>query len=243
MDKYSTNFTRSGGYIFSRNPIVAIAKAVERFTGSTPKINIALADNHNVQSGDVDEVLADSYVINRLIERINITSMETHKIVDKKAVSNDRYVNVTLSVDRFDSIDVDIRGDRDASVSLRGEIETIIDGQRQWYWWLTARMRSPFDALLFGATSFAFFVLGAAITTAMGKEAKDGVWFAVLFAAAAMWLLFLLKKQLFPKLLFDIGKSGDRVQAAKAWRNVVLVVVALGFVVSVFASWFYDRAK
>jgi hypothetical protein len=245
MDRYSTNFTRSGGYIFSRDAIVLIAKEMARFTESEAKINIALADNHNVQSSDVDEVLSDSYVLNRLIERIDITSMSESKIVDNKHVRNTRQASVTLSTNRYESIDVDIRGDRDASVSLRGEIETIIDGQKKWYWWLAGRIPSPFDAILFGAACMAFLVLSIMVVAPLfGKDAtKDLLWLAGLLAVLAMWLSFSLRRKVFPKILFDIGKSGDLVQASGTWRNVILIVVALGFFVSVLASWFYDRIK
>ena len=65
----------------------------------------------------------------------------------------------------------------------------------------------------------------------------------ILEVPIALCLYFFLKPKMFPKAMFNIGKSASVAESAKTWRNIVGSVILLGIVVAAIGGWIVERFK
>jgi hypothetical protein len=107
-----------------------------------------------------------------------------------------------------------------------------LEGAEAWY----ARTFWPRSLILFQLSIFVPLILSVAlgvfVTWLLGGEIRrDSVsgW-AVVPAAAFVAAYFGLKNHLFPKLTFDIGRSANRIQSARYWRNFLLTSILVEIV-------------
>lgn len=204
--------------------------------------SVSLADDHNIQSSDIEVILSDSYILARLIERIKFSSNGS-RVVERKFVASSRDVDVTLSERYFSTIDVSIKGDRDGCTALRAELETIFQGAEESYSW-TRRIDGLPMALLSTAATVLFF-LGYAwllVLIAGVETTKQVGWLLFVPAVFSVFAVGRLRAKMYPGIVFDVGKSGNIISSAKHWRTVGHSL-ALGVIASVIAAYVYDRIK
>jgi hypothetical protein len=225
MPDYSTSFTKYRAY---NEALAAIVNAAKKFIEASPTITVYLEDDHNIEENNLDALIADSYVRGKRIKRIAIDGRKT--LFDPLV---NRSISVNFEVDLLQIVAVSIAGERDRSLTVRREIEIILESAEFWYapiFW------SRSSLLLFQLPIFIpVFVASAAgvfVTWLFGGEVRANfisAW-ALLASAAFTAAYFGLKDQLFPKLTFDIGCSANRIQSARYWRNFVLTSILVGIV-------------
>jgi hypothetical protein len=143
-----------------------------------------------------------------------------------------RSLSVNFEIDLLQVVAVRIAGERDRSLAARREIETTLEGAEAWY----APMFWPRSLLLFQLSIFVPLIvsiaLGVLVAWILGGEIRKdfiSVW-AVVAGVAFVAAYFGLKGHLFPKLTFDIGRSANRIQSARYWRNFALTSILVGIV-------------
>jgi hypothetical protein len=225
MTDYSTSFSRYRAYNVTPDTLAAIVGAASKFVESSPTIKIYLEGDHNIEDVNLDALVADSFVRAKRIKRIAI---DGRKRLFDPIVS--RSISVNFEPELLQIVAVRIEGERDRSLVARREIETALEGAEFWY----APMFLPRTMLLF-QLSFLIPVLlalaaGLFVTWLFGGEinAKFISGWSLVASAAFVAAYFGFKDYLFPTLTFDIGRSADRIQSARYWRNLVLTSIVIG---------------
>jgi hypothetical protein len=240
MAEYSTDINRRGPFIFDRVAITTFYDLIRKFLlNDRPTVSIGFVGEHSIQSDDIDSLLEDAYVSSRQIVKIGIEG-------SNYALKPRRSGSITLSSEYGQEVRVSIKGDRDPSTLLRGEIEGILHGCTPWY----ARLYLPAGSIYDGIRMGIGFVVCWAITVAVPLAATPGQKIDVLFLLSSsgfgLWVLLawlFLNRRMFPRLLFDIGKSAEKVSAAKYWRNTVFVGIILAVLTGFITTQLTDRLR
>jgi hypothetical protein len=235
MPDYSTSFTKYRAYNVTPETLAEIVNAAKKFIEASPTITVYLEDDHNIEDNNLDALIADSYVRGKSTKRIAIDGRKTFDPLVSRSIS------VNFEVDLLQTVAVRIVGERDRSLTVRREIEIILGGAEFWYapiFWPRSSL------LLFQLSIFIPVVVASAagvfVTWLFGGEIRANfisAW-ALLASAAFTAAYFGLKDQLFPKLTFDIGRSANRVQSARYWRNFVLTSILIGIVLKLAIDHF-----
>jgi hypothetical protein len=199
---------------------------VKKFTEASSTITIHLKDDHELQDTNLDALVSDTFV--------KAQTIKSAKIEGRNRLGPDlvHSISVNLEVDLLHVVQVTIAGDRDRSLVARRELDTILYGAEYWY----APLFLPRSLVFFQLSIFLPIVLAAAIaaflTWLFGGEVsqKSITAWALLPFAALTGAYFGLKDYLFPKLTFDIGRSANRIQSARYWRNILLTSIIIGII-------------
>jgi hypothetical protein len=240
LARYSANFLKVGAFIFDAESISDLYQIVRKFTAKEPTVRIALDSDHQIQSTNLQDVLDDLYVKNKNISQVQIDCMGPE----------DRSAHIKLRQDPFgQTVDVSIQGERAASIEARTEIENIVNGRKQWYglphplvWisaWVVCLILGSTAALLL--TMRGVFDTGGRSVILIGNGSFLSVFlFIALWTSVTLGLIYLLHKS-FPPMLFNIGKSADRVRSAAVWRRVTFVGGILALAVGIAGSWIFEK--
>lgn len=225
MSGYSTSFSRYRAYNVTPVALAGLVSAANAFLETSPTITIHMEDDHDMAGVELDDLLADSLVRNKIIKRVDIDGRKTLR---EPLVS--RSISITFEADFLQVVKVGISGERDRSLTARREIETILEGAEYWY----APIFLPRTMLVFQVSIFLPIALAAVAAVFLtwlfgGVVTQTSVTFWVLLPfAILLGVYFGLKDRIFPKLTFDIGRSADRIQSARYWRNILLTSIIIG---------------
>jgi hypothetical protein len=234
MVGYTSKLVRWGGYSFDEPSIYEIAKRAEALAGSAPNLTARLAGGDELKATNVEELLADTLLRSKQIVQLEISANDYPR---------DCYVWIYLR-DRvaFDAVNVNVTVDRQSGSTARADIESIIEGQRQWYavlypglWWL------PLWA-------FIWFLLAAyLISLGLRAMSAPGIFLPALVTTvgatlAAVIAIFLMSR-MFPKVVFEIGFSKRRSESAKLWRVTVGSVLGLGILAAVIGGFIVEHIE
>jgi hypothetical protein len=125
MPDYSTSFTKYRAY---NEAFAAIVNAAKKFIEASPTITVYLEDDHNIEENNLDALIAESYVRGKRIKRIAIDGRKT--LFDPLV---NRSISVNFEVDLLQIVAVSIAGERDRSLTVRREIEIILESAEFWY--------------------------------------------------------------------------------------------------------------
>ncbi|SDH55680.1 MULTISPECIES: hypothetical protein [Bradyrhizobium] len=244
MADYSASFREGGALQFDAASINDLATAARDYLDTDPKVTIEFVGDHKISSTDLKQLLDDPYIRSLQIKLIKIDGSQ-YKVEPRRSFD----LSVDPDFSFMGAVDVTIRGDRDAAVMVRDKIEKTLRGCWLWY----ARLFRPIDPTfaafrLVFATLAIFASIFATYTVIRGfpatsedalKQGGETLLLTPLFYQVTAFL----KRRLFPKLLFSIGKSSDAVNAAAYWRNIVFVAVILAIIASIAATLITDRFK
>jgi hypothetical protein len=235
MPDYSTSFDRYRAYTIGQETLAAIVKVAGDFIEASPTIKFYLEDDHTVEDTNLAALVSDTMVGGRNIQRV---SVEGRKTLFSPLVSRSISVNFEVELHRIAS--VRIAGERDRSLAARREIETILAGAEIWY---APAILSRSSLLLFQMSIFIplFMAMAAGVYVVwlFGGEVTTTTvsgWTLIVGAAFAT-VYFSLKDLLFPKLTFNFGRSANRIQYARYWRNFFLTSIVVG----ILAKFAIDR--
>src|SRR5882672_10139982 len=118
----------SSGYNVTPDTLASIVNAARKFIEASPTITVYLEDDHNIEDINLDALIADSFVRGKQIKRIAIDGRKT--LFDPLV---NRSISINFEVDLLHVVAVRIAGERDRSLVVRREIETILGGAEAWY--------------------------------------------------------------------------------------------------------------
>jgi hypothetical protein len=244
MAEYSASFREGGALQFGQDSVRDLVKAATDFTGEAAQVTIEFRGDHKIAASDLDQLLNDSYVRSLMIISIRIDSSR-YRPAPRRTVD----VKISSEYLTLGAISVSIDGDRDASIVTRDRIEKIVRGCWTWY----SRFYRPFQtefqvARVVVVFIIVFLLLFAAFLILRGiphspDELAERAAEALLLSPSFYFVLAFLRNRLFPKLLFNLGKSADVAISAAYWRNIIFVGVGLAIVAGIATALITDRFK
>jgi hypothetical protein len=242
MAGYSTEINRRGPFVFDRAAIRSLCASLRKFLcNDRPVVSFGFVGDHSIESDDIDSLIGDDYVSSRRIVKIKIGGTNYH-------IKPSRSATITLSSEYGVEVRASIGGDRDPSLLLRNEIESMLESCTPWYARLYLPAGHTYDGarLAIGFTICWVIVVAIALLQAPPPDRKIDIWFLLQWSGSGvmlLWAWLFINRRMFPRVLFDIGKSADQVAAAKYWRNTVFVGVVLAVIAGVVATLITDRLK
>jgi hypothetical protein len=241
LAEFSTSFSKTGGYIVTRDAIMDLYAACSEFAGSPPRMTIELAGNFNIQGSDVIELLDELYVKSKPILRLRIDASGRLNNAHRRSVSIS-LTNESSGIRSWgSSIDVSLSGEKAGTVAARDEIEARLAGLRKWYS-LMLPNNDAMDFLLFLVVLVcSLFLTGYIFFRYLNPNSGSTPTLAELSGFLCQWFVTVvaiafLRKKLFPKLLFDIGKSADQIRRVAFWRVSVCGAVLLGVAINLLSD-------
>ena len=235
MAGYSTNFTKRGAYAVNQGTIMDLTAVVDDLVEEAPTIKFKLEQDHEIESKDAKEAFDDVYVKNKYIKSAEIQGFGV----------KGAHASITFGPPNIieDVIGVRMGGDREACVAARAKIESILQGSEQWYSKFMFQKEGYAVAFTFAVPVLllaAFTVIHLVLTPESFE--KDKVPVLLPLEWLIIWaVLVVLKGRMFPKIVFDIGKSASVGDSARSWRNVVGIVIAIGVPVAVAGGLIVER--
>jgi hypothetical protein len=232
-DTYSASFRKSGGYTFDRETIIDLFNITRRFVEKDLTVDVLLEGDHSIESTDIESVLNDLYVKNKLIEGISITGYNFDS-------NPQRLTQIRLGMG-WNAVSVRISGEKDQSTNARTELENVIDGRADWY---SKLIRKPIllTAIIAGIIAAGIYATHSRYNANPFGTVISGISFVVEIGVAWFIMLFLLDR-MFPSLTFSIGRSSSQVESARVWRTVVFVGIILSLMVGVAAGFIVEFIK
>jgi hypothetical protein len=244
MADYSASFREGGALQFDTASIDDLAKAARDYLDSTPMVTIEFHGDHKISSEDLNQLLDDPYIRSLRIKAIKIDGSQ-YKIQPRRSFE----ISIDTDFAFMGAVGVSIKGDRDAAVMVRDRVEKTLKGCSLWYAWLFHPIAAQFVAFRVIIAILAIFAaLFTAYTLLRGfpRTPEAALWQvgeAVLYTMFFYQIAAFLRNRLFPKLLFNIGKSSYAVSAAAYWRNIVFVAITLAIITGIAATVITDRFK
>jgi hypothetical protein len=235
---FSIHLERKGAYSFSQDALVQIWTAIASSLESEPKIAIKIAGGPRIESTSMKEVLEDSHVQHQLIEDVRYEG-SSYKNNQSRIV----WVHLKQSSWPETPVEIHISGDKNSTGNLRDELANIIEGQELWY----SKFTIPDHPVYVVPALIVAVIAAMAISIALNnwffpslnsKESGGVVWFEAFFLLGAA---FFLKARMFPKMIFEIGRSGRLGASARHWREVVGVGIILALLVGIATTYLTDR--
>lgn len=230
---YSTSFRKRGGFIFDVDSVVHLCRIVRDYCGVAPTLRINLEGDHTIEDTDESILESDSYVrSNRIISLRIETPLGTPG----------RYAQVELSRSSLSAVEVRIIGEQTAAIALRSQLENFLQGRRQWYSWLYLGEGTLASAVSLLSLTVLCWVGVAVLHFVFWPESikHDGVGTLIAFEGLLLGLVLLLFAQkMFPRLAFDIHKSGSVVRMAAGLRWFIFVAIGLALLVSLFSRFLW----
>lgn len=242
MATYETSLDYTGGNRFNKDALLAICNSVQKFVAADNSenmdVNLTLqfADNHIIKGPDFEQLLDDQFAMSKALQQFEVAGLN---------YKTKRRMSVEIGHPYAAPIRIRIAGDRDTCILARGEIENIIEGTREWYrplvsrdeWWY-AGVVNPIILIIIFASLYSFERHQKWLDDPAGTKDLINVGLQTAFVA---FILGRLRTYLFPRIEFDIGKSGMKAANRSGMRNVVLVVIVLGIIVGVISSVIASR--
>lgn len=224
MADYSSRLKMHRAYRVTKDTISTLVSVIGPFIASDPTITFYLEGSHEIKDSNLNALLEDPYIGAKYIDKLSI---------DGRSHAESgiwRTVDVTFEVGTLQTVVVSISGERKESTALRSEVENILKGAELWY---------SFMFLPYGFASFLISTIGPFIVILsgtfvaamlLGYEQNGKFPPSVGLVCICLLALFYgLKRLLFPKLTFEIGKSANLVRYSGYWLNFVFVTIIVGF--------------
>jgi hypothetical protein len=244
MAEFSTDLRLSGAFIFNGKAVIALYESIKKFVGEEPNVTIEFEGGNKIHGNDAKLLMDDPYITTRPIVNLSIDGRTSYQAEIRRSAS------ISLSSEYSFQASSSIRGDRDGSLLLRHEIEEICKGSAAWFSNLYLPTGNNYDAtrIAFGflvCWVIAFFAVAYTLSQSV-SVLKIDLWF--LFQRAVdgvilLWIWLFLNRRLFPRILFDIGKSSERVKSAQHWRSTVFGGFILAVIAGIVATIITDRFK
>jgi hypothetical protein len=145
-------------------------------------------------------------------------------------------------------VSITVDGDRDACVATRAHHENLLKGCWSWYAKLYRPVAPEYAAVR--VISGWFLALGVVLASTLIISGIPQTKFVISvffssfsFSFGCYYVLFFIQKRLFPKLLFNFGKSSEQVRAAVIWRQLFFGGFLLAITTSVIATIIMNRIK
>jgi hypothetical protein len=237
MADYSTNFKKHGAYAADQAMIAELFEVAETFMGEAPSIKVELEDEQEITSTAVKEVLDDVYVKNKYIKKVLIMGFATGRR---------RLITIRLQISEMAEwpLDVSVQGDREACVMVKERIESIIQGREQWFskFMLPHKLGYVIAFVMGLPLAILGIVLGIHLVLRPDMVASDKIHPFIVLEWVGIWgVAFLLKRKMFPKLVFNIGKSENMDRSAHFWRQLVGLGIGIGLLVAVIGGLIVER--
>jgi hypothetical protein len=240
MAEYSTEIMKRGAFVLSGERIKAIFALITDFLDAAPRIVVIFYGGYKIESADIEEALTDPYVGSKQIHTIEISGHNKGRRISLR-------LGVNYDVARLVPIELDIVStDHDAMIVTRNGIEEAMQAGMQWFSGLmlpnvllalmSYLLAVPIVTGLFVAGINWFFHLD------MISEKRVSLYLVLTWLALTV-AVFYAKQQMFPKMVFEVGKSAKIAKRAEYWRNVVGVGIILAFVIGMVSAVFVERMK
>jgi len=209
-------------------------------------VTLEFRGSHKIEGVILDQVLSDPYV-----RSLKIISIRIRGSRYKKENSPSRSVEIRIDSEFLNSgpISISIDGDRDASIAIRDRIEKILKGCWVWYSRAYRPVGIPYQVTrFFVGCAIAFSLVFVALLPIRGLPHSPEEFLklaaeSLLLTPSSYILLAFLRARLFPRLLFNIGKSADAVSSAVYWRNTLFVGLGLAVLAGIIGTLITDRLK
>lgn len=114
--KFQVDKTLHGSFLIEEDTVRQLAKSIENAHGKPPETSISFENDRTIKSDSVDDLLSDS-IINST--KINQIKMRCHD-------SEGRSTYVTITNDKYRTINMDIDGNREFVLALEDKFNHII---------------------------------------------------------------------------------------------------------------------
>jgi hypothetical protein len=233
MADYRTKFDLDAAYALDALVLKDLFEVCRNFLEGDSDLTIKLefSGGHEVEANSATDVLADSLVRTHPIRKLTIEGTNYQGELRR---------TLRLGMPSFRHVfEFDVSGPRGPCSQVRSEMENLLQAHRQWYWPFSLNDRGRgfvvfmgivvmLGAIVFGAGSLAVKIAHAPALVAAGV----GMVVAVPLIAGAMWLNI----QMFPQLVFRVGRSTDLEARAVALRRFIFGGVVFTSVVGIAAS-------
>ena len=240
MPEYSTDITKRGAFVVDSQRIKILNGTITKFLGRRPSIEIEFEGSYKISGSNLDELLADPYVGSKIIRTIQFSGYADERRMTLR-------LGTDFNVARLVPVDIDIVSDNhNAMILARNTIEETITSHKQWYWifMLPDIVPALIGYILFVPIVAGLFVFGTnwLFHLEMINEKYISGYLVLAWAILAT-AIFYLKQQMFPKMIFDFGKSAEVARNAAWWRNFVGLVVIVGIIVGVIGALIVERIR
>jgi hypothetical protein len=240
MSVYQTTLSLRGGYNLDRQLLEEIFHHATVFVKGNVDVEIEFGDVHKLNSQDLEALLEDSLIRTDMITGVEIKGrnyeVEPRRSFDFEANSE--------SVFRA-TCRLQVSGEQEISRALSDRIERLIRVKRQWYSPILLNDTES-SLIIVIAVVLLIFALPIGIAWVINATPRAAL---IIFMIEALgfwiWLYVLnrLRELLFPRLIFDIGRSAEvgkrSIGLQKFLFGAVFLTVILGVVASVIANFLY----
>lgn len=189
-------------------------------------VEVTFEDAQSITTSNVQDLFEDSYVKGSVIQKLIIRVWNTKNAPELK------HVMIILSSVGAEGVSVILTSDRQSSTATRAEVQNLIDARRQWY---SRLFPSPGWLGLFQVIwyiSVAVFS-GMLMGLWMPGQVSIALWVALVSGLTMGTMGIYLMDAMFPRVLFEFGRSERRGASARTWRKTVGVTVILGLIIAV----------
>lgn len=202
MPNYKTTLELGGAYRFDATVLEDIFAEAAGFLESDVTVSLNFSDAQRLESDDISEILEDQLLRMQVITGISLSGS------NYKEVPVRRFRFVARGKDVLSTIEADVEGNREDSTALRNELEDLIRAKRLWYAPLFPINPFLLIALTCLATLIGGLVAGVVVRK-FGATSEIAATAAVNALLPVFFLLILVRKHLFPRLVVEIGCSAD----------------------------------
>lgn len=226
VSNFSSKFVRRGGYSFDEATIVEMVRRSSQFADMDVDVEITFEDGQQITTSKVEDLFDDSYVKGSIIKQLVMRAWNTKQTPALK------HVMVILRNEFSEAISVVLTADRQSSTTTRVELQNLIDGRRQWYSSLfpTAAWLSILQIIWLISVAIAGGIL---VSVWMPGQVSIALWVALVSVFTVGVLGIRLMDAMFPRVLFEFGRSERRVGNARMWRNTIGGGVMLALIVAI----------
>jgi hypothetical protein len=234
-----TVFERSGSYTIDEQAIRDLYAAIEKFLGAVPRLELEFvgpgADRDKLSANSVDEVLNDPLVRRKRIRGIRVRG----SVYDN--AKQPRTVRLSID-DRWSApIDLAAEADHDRCAVLKSEIEGLLIANRTNY-----ALLYPGRRVLLAIGSVLALVSGVAVVAVLESVKMSPITLGLLAGLASAGSVggaSILREAVFPQLVINIGRSGERARRIASARKLVFIGIVLALVVGVASTLIVDWVR
>lgn len=238
MANYATSFDKAGGFSFSEQSIKDLWKEAREFTTGHVSISVELEGGHSVTLNEISELFDDAFIRSNYITLMTISG-------SRYDLNPTKRISIALrNQPLIGAVGFSISGERRECAAKRTEIENILNGRKLWYSKWIYEMPSRLLIALFIFSGLIQPVIDKIVLSiGLDPSFKSNLIVGFPIYGACLVLASALRPRMFPKVIFEFGKSGTIGRRADFWRNFVGGGILLAFIVGIASTLFLDFIK
>lgn len=215
--------------IITENTIKSFYKIIKEFAGGNNSIVIEFKNGSEITLNNLDDLFTDTNYLGNQINKLRILGS------NGKIGHDFRYAAVYMyDVNLTYSINYEAEGDKSDVLKFCHEAQNIVRYSENWYGFM---YYSDYLIIMIAG------IIGMLITWLITGKLSFSAYLSFSLYLIAVVAIFFGRKHLFPRMIFYIGAGIKREDLRRNISNLLFVVVLLGIIVSIVATYITDYMK